>query len=302
MAEPNPSARPRARTLPSRPRHKGFPAVCAALALGIAVAGLVHPGRATAGRSPQTRTSGSAGGDVEPASRTATPRLPAAADGNPTIRRVIRAGKPIYCGAGTKPFVALTFDDGPGPDTLETIATLRAAGMTATFFEVGKLLGESTFAGIPRAAARFGAVGDHTWDHISMLGLDRPGLDAEIERTRRALEQLTGHGVFLFRPPLGQHDRIVDGYVRSHGMLEILWSIDSGDSQGANDDRIYRTVRKHLSPGDIVLLHENRGTTQNALPRIIDLIRRRGYRTVTVPQLLAMDPPTAEQLRHHTCR
>ena len=301
MAEVHLSARPRARTLPLRPRHKGFPAACVALALGIAVVGLVQPGRATAGRSTETSASGSPSGVAEPKTGTAGSALPPETAANPTIQRLIRTGEPIYCGAGRKPLVALTFDDGPGPETLETIRALRAAGMTATFFEVGKLLGESMFAGIPRAAARFGAVGDHTWDHVSMLGLDRSALDAEIERTRHALEQLTGHGVFLFRPPLGQHDRTVDTYLRAHGMLEVLWSIDSGDSQGANDDRIYRTVREHLSPGDIVLLHENRGTTQNALARIIDLIRARGYRAVTVPQLLAMDPPTREQLRHNSC-
>jgi peptidoglycan/xylan/chitin deacetylase (PgdA/CDA1 family) len=84
-------------------------------------------------------------------------------------------------------------------------------------------------------------------------------------------------------------------------MLEILWSIDSGDSQGASARRIYRTVREQLSPGDIILLHEGRGTTQNALPRILDVIGARGYRAVTVPQLLAMDPPTNEQLRSHSC-
>jgi peptidoglycan/xylan/chitin deacetylase (PgdA/CDA1 family) len=218
-----------------------------------------------------------------------------------TLQRLIAAGEPIYCGAGTKPLVALTFDDGPGPDTLQTIATLRAAHMTATFFEVGKLLGENSFQGIPRSAARFGAVGDHTWSHVTMNGLSTSQLDAEIGRTRRALGRLTGTHVSMFRPPLGLHDGRVDTYVRSNGMLEILWSIDSQDSMGASADKIFRNVRDGLSAGDIILLHENRGTTQNALPRIIELIQQRGFQTVTVPELLAQDPPTAQQLRQHSC-
>jgi peptidoglycan/xylan/chitin deacetylase (PgdA/CDA1 family) len=298
-------------TLSTRRRHQGYSAFCAALAVAIVVLGLgsLRPGRAAAGHADRSRHgdgvaqqgspgsgSGTGGGDGGTAAS-----LPDVGPTNPTIDRLIQAGQPIYCGGGTKPLVALTFDDGPGPDTVGTIDQLRAASATATFFEVGKLLGESMFDGIPRAAARFGAVGDHTWNHISMLGLARGELDAEIDRTRRALQQLTGESVYLFRPPLGRHDDRVDAYVRSHGMLEILWSVDSGDSQGANDDRIYQTVRDQLSPGDIVLLHENRGTTQNALPRILDLIRERDYTAVTVPQLLTMDPPTAEQLRHHSC-
>lgn len=105
----------------------------------------------------------------------------------------------------------------------------------------------------------------------------------------------------MFRPPLGLHDGRVDTYVGSHAMLEILWSIDSQDSLGASPDKIFRNVRNNLSAGDIILLHENRGTTQNALPRIIRLIQQRGFETVTVPQLLAQDPPTARQLRTRSC-
>ncbi len=214
---------------------------------------------------------------------------------------MIDAGEPIYCGAGTQPLVALTFDDGPGPFTEQTIDLLRRRGMTATFFEVGKLLGESRFQGLPRMAARLGAVGDHTWDHVSVVGMSRAELDAQIARTRHGIARAAGERVVLFRPPLERHDHRVDAYVRSLGMLQVLWSVDSGDSQQASADRIFRTVRESVSPGDIVLLHENRETTQRALPRILELIERRGYTTVTVPRLLAVDPPTREQLRQHTC-
>jgi peptidoglycan/xylan/chitin deacetylase (PgdA/CDA1 family) len=298
-----------------RRRRRGFGAFCALMAFAIAALAITsfRPGSAQAGRA-EGRTAilgrhgspgedpvsdGGAGGIV---SGGAGALVGNSGGGTAeSLQRLVDAGQPIYCGARTKPLVALTFDDGPGPDTLHTIEALKAAGMTATFFEVGKLLGEPMFDGIPKAAARFGAIGDHTWDHISMVGLSRAELDAEITRTRRVLQQITGQRVFLFRPPLGQRDATVDAYVRSAGMLQIMWTIDSGDSMGASDDQIYRTVRDRLSPGDIVLLHENRGTTQNALPRIIQLIQRKGYRAVTIPQLLAMDPPTAEQLRHHTC-
>jgi len=317
MAENELILRPHGGDVFLRRRRRGFGAFCALMAFAITALAITsfRPGPAQADRvEGRTTTPGSDGGS--PGSSSEDPRSGAgtgssvsvgggaAAEGGgggTSLQRLIDAGQPIYCGGGTKPLVALTFDDGPGPDTLQTIEALRAAGMTATFFEVGKLLGEPMFDGIPKAAARFGAIGDHTWDHISMVGLPTTELDAEIARTRRVLKQITGQRVFLFRPPLGRHDPTVDAYVRSAGMLQIMWTIDSGDSMGASDDHIFRTVRDALSPGDIVLLHENRGTTQNALPRIIRLIQRKGYRAVTVPQLLAMDPPSAQQLRHHTC-
>jgi len=308
MAEHELTLRPHGGDAVLRRRRRGFGAFCALMAFAIVALAITsfRPGAARADRAAgQAADSGTGGGKttltIGPRSGSGIGSEGSGAEAGATLQRLIDAGQPIYCGGGTRPLVALTFDDGPGPDTPETIAALKAAGMTATFFEVGKLLGEPMFDGIPKAAARFGAIGDHTWDHISMLGLSATELDAEIGRTRRVLQQLTGQHVFMFRPPLGQHDTTVDAYVRSAGMLQIMWTIDSGDSMGANDDQIYRTIRAHLSPGDIVLLHENRGTTQNALPRIIQLIQRKGYRTVTVPQLLTMDPPSPEQLRHHTC-
>ncbi len=252
--------------------------------------------QAANGRTPARATAG------EPVAATST-AVPADVAGIPgrTFARLLEAAGPVRCGAGTQPLVALTFDDGPGLLTRQTVRLLRERGMTATFFLVGKLLGESRFDGLPELAARLGALGDHTWDHVSMLGRTRAELDAQIAVTRRAIARVSGERMALFRPPLGQHDESVDAYVRSLGMLTVLWSVESGDSQGDSADRIFRTVRDSLSAGDIILLHENRGTTQRALPRILDLIESRGLTTVTVPELLAQDPPTSEQLRTGTC-
>jgi peptidoglycan/xylan/chitin deacetylase (PgdA/CDA1 family) len=301
-------ARPRGVTVRARP--KGFMAFCALLLALIAVFALnpfvagadrrAEPARASV---PRDRSRDPASAGPHAGAGTERDGALAAADRpeETTLDRLIAAGRPIYCGAGTEPLVALTFDDGPGVLTQQTLDLLRARGMTATFFLAGKLVGEPRFEGLPSEAAKLGAIGDHTWDHISVVGLSAAELDAQIGRTRRAIAAETGQRVLLFRPPLGQHDERSRDYVRSLGMLTVLWSVESGDSQGASAERIYRNVRASLSPGDIVLLHENRGTTQRALPLILDLIEARGYRTVTVPELLELDPPTNEQLRRGTC-
>jgi peptidoglycan/xylan/chitin deacetylase (PgdA/CDA1 family) len=218
------------------------------------------------------------------------------------IQRLVDLGLPIFCGAGTKPLVALTFDDGPGILSPEAITQLNRYGYPATFFLVGKLIGLPEFDGIIRDEVRLGAAfGDHTWNHVAMTNATPAELSSEIGRTRRAIAAATHRPVRLFRPPLGLHDATLDAYVQSLGMLEILWSIDSGDSQGATADQIYHTVKENLSNGDIILLHDNRGTTEKALPRILELIRAEGYTPVTVPQLLTMDPPSTAQVRARTC-
>ena len=220
-----------------------------------------------------------------------------------TMDRLIAMGQPIFCGAGTKPLVALTFDDGPGVLTPDALSQLRAHHDVATFFLVGKLVKQGWLAPELRKEARFrgAAFGDHTWDHVAVTHATTRFLNQQILRTRQAIEHATHQQVQLFRPPLGEHDANLDRYLRGHHLLQILWSIDSQDSQGARAQKIYRIVRNNLSPGDIILLHDNRGTTEKALPRILDLIDRQGLTTVTVPELLAQDPPTAKQVRQHTC-
>jgi peptidoglycan/xylan/chitin deacetylase (PgdA/CDA1 family) len=222
------------------------------------------------------------------------------ADGS-VLDRLIHLGQPIYCGAGTEPLVALTFDDGPGILSPFALKQLARHDAPATFFLVGKLIGEPEFDGIVHDEARIGVIGDHTWDHVVMTKGSPREYQQQIARTRAAARRASGQSVRLFRPPFGAHDASLDRWVRSHGMLEVIWSIDTGDSQGASADKIYRTVKANLSPGDIILLHDNRGTTENAVPRILDLLETRGLTPVTVPELLTQDPPSTKQVRHHTC-
>ena len=244
-------------------------------------------------RSGDGRDTNGSGGS---AARTTT----GSGDGS-TLDRLIHLGQPIYCGGGTEPIVALTFDDGPGILSPLALKQLALHDAPATFFLVGKLIGEPEFHGIVRDEARIGVIGDHTWDHVMMTKGSPREYQQQIARTRTAARRASGQSVQLFRPPFGEHDPSLDRWVRSHGMLEVIWSIDTGDSQGASADKIYRTVKADLSPGDIILLHDNRGTTENALPRILDLLETRGLTPVTVPELLTQDPPSTEQVRHHTC-
>jgi peptidoglycan/xylan/chitin deacetylase (PgdA/CDA1 family) len=230
--------------------------------------------------------------------RTGSPQTGSGAAGPATLGRLIRLGLPLYCGARRGRYVALTFDDGPGPATRPVLGLLRRFGDHATFFLVGRNLAQ--WPGIPRAELKVGAVGDHTWTHPFLTRLAPAGVKAEIARTQAALERLTGTAVRLFRPPYGFHDAAVDRQVRRLEMLEVLWSLDSRDSYpppGASAGEIVRTLARSLGPGSIVLLHENLRQTFKALPAVLRVLQARGLRSVTVPELLAIDPPSLAQLR-----
>jgi peptidoglycan/xylan/chitin deacetylase (PgdA/CDA1 family) len=219
------------------------------------------------------------------------------------IARLVASGRPVYCGGGTKPLVALTFDDGPGPYTRHTLRVLRAHHAKGTFFLVAReVLGWPALKDVPAKEAAQGAVGDHTYDHSSLPGMTADELTHQIGDAKTVIEAATGgRTVRLFRPPFGAHDAASDAKVHDLGMLEVLWSVDTADSRGATADEIRATVDRDVRPGSIVLLHENRGTTRQALPDILDTLARKGLRAVTVPELLALDPPSPQQLQSGSC-
>jgi peptidoglycan/xylan/chitin deacetylase (PgdA/CDA1 family) len=214
------------------------------------------------------------------------------------LRNFLRLGLPIHCGAPRGGYVALTFDDGPGPSTATALKLLHRFGDRATFFLVGRNIAQ--WPSLPRAELALGAVGDHTWTHPFLTHLRTPEVDAEIDRTQLALERVTGAEVRLFRPPYGLRDATVDREVSRRGMLDVLWSLDSGDSYpppGAGAAKIIRTLALRVRPGSIVLMHENRPQTMQALQVVLRGLAARGLRSVDVPSLLALDPPSLAQLR-----
>jgi peptidoglycan/xylan/chitin deacetylase (PgdA/CDA1 family)/N-acetylmuramoyl-L-alanine amidase len=234
-----------------------------------------------------------AAGSRRPQLRTASLRTNSRALG-----RLVRSGLPLYCGGSRRRDVALTFDDGPGPATSATLRLLRRFGERATFFLVGRNLRE--WARLPRAETALGAVGDHTWTHPFLTRLPPATMQREIAATQTALQRTTGAPVLLFRPPYGFHDAAVDEEVRRLGMVQVLWSLDSHDSYpppGASAAMIVRTLARSLRPGSIVLLHENLRQTQLALPAVLRDLHSRHLESVSIPELLAFDPPTLEQLR-----
>jgi len=131
-------------------------------------------------------------------------------------------------------------------------------------------------AGAPREERALGAVGDHTFTHPLLTGLAPADAEREIVRTQAAVARSSGGPVFLFRPPYGARNATIDGIVRAHGLLQILWTVDSADSLGANYARGSNTnVIAGLRPGAIILMHENHGQTVRAMISIFAALARK---------------------------
>jgi peptidoglycan/xylan/chitin deacetylase (PgdA/CDA1 family) len=268
--------------------------LAAGKALLLAAAALLG-GCSGGGGGAQHASTTKAGGSAPSATGAAVPRRARAGEAA-ALRRALATGLPIYCG-GHRPYAALTFDDGPGPYTPLALRILRHAHVPATFFLVGRNI--APYGHFAVAEARAGdALANHTFTHPVLPALPSSAIDSELSRTSAAIHADTGVAPKLFRPPYGSRNPTVDATAHRLGLVEVLWNIDSADSLGANYAQIARNVIAGAKPGAIVLLHENRGQTIRALKFIIlPALRHRHIRLVTVPALLALDPPSAAQQR-----
>jgi peptidoglycan/xylan/chitin deacetylase (PgdA/CDA1 family) len=209
-------------------------------------------------------------------------------------RRYARLGFPIYCGAGQHRAVSITIDDGPSPRTPALLRLLAAADAPATFFEIGR--NAAQWPQLARAEAAAGAVGDHTWSHARLTKLAAAAIRSELADARVAITRATATRVVLFRPPYDADDPRVNRIARQGGLLQVLWSVDSRDWQDGRLSAIERNLRRGLRPGAIILFHEQGARTLPALRWLLDELRRRKLRPVTVLDLLTIDPPDPGQL------
>ncbi len=279
-------------------------AVAFLLAGGAALAGLMRHGKRDPG-------SAAAAADATPEAPPVTApavTAPEPTDDTPTTAQQVAAveavravGLPLYRTPGKAgKVVALTFDDGPGPYSGTTVETLRRYGMRATFFVCGRSV--VGYPDEPAVEATVAAIGDHTWNHLDLPTLGAARARDEIARTQRIVEQTSGEKVRLFRPPYGAHTAQIDRTVDGLGMITVLWNVESGDSEGVGWERMLATITRDIAPGDIILFHENRGQTQKVIHRLIPWMRTNGWESVSVPELLAMDPPSPAFLRREAGR
>ncbi len=216
---------------------------------------------------------------------------------NSAIDSVIQTTPYIVKGGGQKKAVALTFDDGPSEWTPQILDILRKNGVAGTFFNVGGTI--STYGPNSTQALQAGhSVGDHTWTHPQLPSMGIGDQKSEIDRTASALVGLGIPQPRLFRPPYGAYDANTLALMKKNKMLLVLWDIDSLDWTKPGADAVFNNAVNGVTSGSIILMHDgggDRSQTVAALPRIIATLRKQGYEMVTVPRLLAEDPPLAGQ-------
>ena len=196
-----------------------------------------------------------------------------------TFGALTRRGQP----EGAKP-IALTFDDGPGPNTPAILDILEHEHVPATFFMVGRQIRGSE-AVIRRIVDDGFRVGDHTWDHADLRDVTGQALRDEIDWPLNLLNPLLRTDtVKCVRPPYGNSTPELRALLADRGLAEAQWSVDPEDWKNPGSRAVIERVLGHAFPGAVVLMHDggsHHGTVE-ALPTIITMLKAAGYSFVSI--------------------
>ncbi len=187
------------------------------------------------------------------------------------------------------PYVAVTFDDGPHAAlTPQVLDIFNRHGAHATFFVQGQNATRNRNL-LARAVAEGHEVGSHTWSHINMRASSREKIVSELDRTAAVIEEATGSRPKVMRPPYGSVNQpLVDMVYKRYGTPSIMWDVDTNDWRKPGVEIVVRRAVGQAKPGSIILLHDIHSSTVAAVEDIVTGLQARGFKLVTVSELIAL--------------
>ena len=236
--------------------------------------------------TPQSRQTGRL---TTPSTNTQSPILPFPTLLWQQIAALQSHNRFLYTGNRYLPEIALTFDDGPSPYyTPQILAILQQYKVKATFFCIGRQV--ASYPDLVRQEYNDGnLVGNHTWSHPNLALLSSSDILTQINLTADAIQQATGVRPTFFRPPYGVVNTTVLAKANLLGLTTIIWNDEARDWSLPGTGVIISRILNLAGDGAIILLHDgggDRSQTIAALPTIIQTLRLRGFKFVTLQQMV----------------
>ncbi|HYR58033.1 MAG TPA: polysaccharide deacetylase family protein, partial [Chthoniobacteraceae bacterium] len=190
------------------------------------------------------------------------------------------------------PYIAMTFDDGPHVEnTPRLLDMLKERGIKATFFVVGQCAAEYPQI-LKRIADEGHEIANHSWSHPQLSKMGEGSVTDQLQRTHDVITQTTGIAPKIMRPPYGAFTPNQRGWANHKwGYKIILWDVDPLDWKIRNADHVKSVILKDTVSGSIILSHDIHKTTIDAMPATLDGLAAKGFKFVTVSELISMDKP-----------
>jgi peptidoglycan/xylan/chitin deacetylase (PgdA/CDA1 family) len=190
------------------------------------------------------------------------------------------------------PYIAMTFDDGPSQKlTPKLLDLLAARHIKATFFVIGENVAE--FPEITARAAKEGhEIGNHSWSHPNLGKMSDDAVRSQLRRTDDAIKSATGKSPTLCRPPYGSISTRQKRWIHDEfGYEIILWDVDPLDWKRPGPVAVCNRILRETRAGSIVLSHDIHPGTIEAMPATFDQLEAKGFKFVTVSELISMATP-----------
>src|SRR5205814_2742428 len=188
------------------------------------------------------------------------------------------------------PYSAMTFDDGPHATNTPKLLELAAQRhIKLTFFVLGECVEQSPDV-LRREVAEGHEIGNHSWSHPNLAKLSDADVRSQLQRTEDIIVKTAGIKPKLMRPPYGEltkRQRILVNH--QFGYKVILWDVDPLDWKRPGSNVVAQRILAGARPGSIILSHDIHPPTIAAMPQVFDALLAKGFKFVTVSELLAMD-------------
>ena len=190
------------------------------------------------------------------------------------------------------PYIALTFDDGPHATLTPKLLDLLAAHhLRATFFVVGQNAADHPDI-LQRAIREGHEIANHSWSHPNFAKMSDEAVRRELQKTDDAIFAAIGKRPTLLRPPYGSITARQKRWIHDDfGYRIIIWDVDPLDWKRPGPSVVCSRILKETRAGSIVLAHDIHPPTIEAMPLTFDQLDRKGFKSVTVSELLAMATP-----------
>jgi peptidoglycan/xylan/chitin deacetylase (PgdA/CDA1 family) len=188
------------------------------------------------------------------------------------------------------PYIAMTFDDGPhATNTAKLLDMATKRHIKLTFFVLGQCVQENP-AVLQREVAEGHEIGNHSWSHPNLAKLSDEAVRSQLRRTDDLIVKTAGVKAKLMRPPYGELTKRQRIWVNhDFNYKVILWDVDPLDWKRPGPSVVASRIIAGARPGSIILSHDIHPPTIEAMPQVFDALLAKGFKFVTVSELLAMN-------------
>ena len=190
------------------------------------------------------------------------------------------------------PYIALTFDDGPSAkQTPKLLDLLAAHHIKATFFLIGENVAEHPEI-VAREVREGHEIANHSWSHPNLAKMSDDGVRGQLRKTEDAIRSAIDNRPTLLRPPYGSITARQKKWINQEfGYKIVLWDVDPLDWRRPGPNVVCNRIVKNTRAGSIVLAHDIHPGTMEAMPCVLNQLEAKGFKFVTVSELIAMQTP-----------